>query len=226
MRMGLLDVLLNNTDRHAGNWMIDPDNNIAAIDHGLAFKNDDVERSSARNSPFVGLFVDTWTGEYLDTNPLTRLDVEQIRGDLEKIRPRFEQLGRGDWFGQVELRLERLAARATGYRPLLEDAPTMFAAARMARCRGVSRVVVPLVPRPGRADRPTPQARPEPSGGCWRASPPCATSASTERPGVAGASACANRWSAGSHQQEAASPPGPDSESARASARPRPTRSA
>jgi phosphoinositide 3-/4-kinase-like protein len=134
MRMGLLDVLLNNRDRHSGNWMIDLDNNISAIDHGLAFRNAELDVSS----PFAGQFVDTW-GDYKDTNPLTDRDVEQIRADLKKARPRFEELGRADWFDQVTQRLDQLAARASGYRPLLEDAPAMFAsraAAALATLRG------------------------------------------------------------------------------------------
>lgn len=126
MRMGLLDVLLNNVDRHAGNWMIDLDNNIAAIDHGLAFKNPDTDRSQTVYNPFTGQFV-SGEGEYNDSNPLTRRDIEQIRSDLERIRPRFEELGRADWLDQVEQRLDKLSNRVSGYRPLLEGAPTMFA---------------------------------------------------------------------------------------------------
>lgn len=32
-RLGLLDLLISNTDRHAGNWLIDEDGQVAGIDH-------------------------------------------------------------------------------------------------------------------------------------------------------------------------------------------------
>jgi phosphoinositide 3-/4-kinase-like protein len=139
MRMGLLDVLLNNTDRHSGNWMIDDAGQIAAIDHGLAFKESRTNRSSATRSRFsTDHFIDS-SGEYRERNPLTRLDVEIARQQLEAIRPRFEQLGRGAWYGQVLDRLDMLSARAAGFRSMLEDTPRMFssrAAAAMATLRG------------------------------------------------------------------------------------------
>lgn len=138
IRMGLLDVLLNNVDRHGGNWMIDDRGQIAAIDHGLAFKVKTTDSSSATRSRFsTDHFIDD-VGGYRDRNPLTRLDVEIVRQQLEAIRPRFEQLGRGEWYGQVLDRLDKLSARAAGFRSLLEDTPEMFssrAAAAMAILR-------------------------------------------------------------------------------------------
>jgi hypothetical protein len=128
MRMGLLDTLLNNVDRHGGNWMVDEQGQIAAIDHGLAFKESATGRSSATRSRFsTDHFIDD-AGEYRDRNPLSRLDIEIARQQLEATRSRFEELGRGAWYGQVLDRLDKLSARAAGYGSIFEGSPEMFSA--------------------------------------------------------------------------------------------------
>jgi hypothetical protein len=139
MRMGLLDTLLNNSDRHGGNWMIDDRGQIAAIDHGLAFRDSKTNRSTATRSRFSTDHFIYDDGAYRDRNPLTRFDVEAVRQQLEAIRPRFEQLGRRAWYKQVLERLDELSARAAGFRSLIEETPEMFssrAAAATAILRG------------------------------------------------------------------------------------------
>ncbi len=113
-RMGLLDVLINNPDRHAGNWMIDDQDQIYAIDHGLAFLQPGFEVSAAKSSEFATSHFITRRGEYRKQNDLSRLDIEQLRSRLQEVEPRFQELGRSDWFDSMSRRLDKLASHAVG----------------------------------------------------------------------------------------------------------------
>lgn len=111
IRMGLLDILLNNSDRHSGNWMADDEENIYAIDHGLAFWNQGIEISSAQRSPFASAHFISPNGDFRNINPLGDGDADRLRQRLEVTRPRFEELGRSDWLDSVLKRLARLDDR-------------------------------------------------------------------------------------------------------------------
>lgn len=102
-KLGLLDVLINNGDRHTGNWMWD-DGELSAIDHGFSFFPDDTEWTY---SAFTN-------GFRRGANPLTPSDISRLRGQLETVKPQFEALGRGDWYRRMLLRLNRLDAEASG----------------------------------------------------------------------------------------------------------------
>ena len=118
-KLGLLDVLLNNGDRHTGNWMRDANGEIAAIDHGFAFDTGDEWQYSA----FTPNFRNGW-------NPLTPSDIGHVAQQLSKIKPQFEAMGRGDWYRQMRLRLNQLDREARGLAPLYPAAVT--AAQRLA----------------------------------------------------------------------------------------------
>jgi len=105
IKLGLLDVLLNNSDRHTGNWMWD-DGRLAAIDHGFAFQPGN---SRWMSSPFTDRF--NLTG-YDPSAPLTPGDVAIVRQRLERLRPQFETAGRGDWYREMLMRLNRVDAGA------------------------------------------------------------------------------------------------------------------
>lgn len=127
--VGLLDIIINNTDRHGGNWLVErPDDldnpGIGVIDHGMAFnarwadplygaidgRGRFVQHYRTRNpTPGDGrpLFV------YGD-NDLSPADVASARAALEAMRPDFERLGRTDWYEGALARLELVAAGAKG----------------------------------------------------------------------------------------------------------------
>lgn len=108
LKMGLLDVLLNNSDRHTGNWMLDGEE-IAAIDHGFAFMPGTQRWMS---SPFTDRYLDS-TRMVNPTSPLSPSDISYVRQRLEQIKPQFEAMGRGDWYRDMLLRLNQLDSAAT-----------------------------------------------------------------------------------------------------------------
>lgn len=109
IRMGLLDVLIGNPDRHPGNYLVDDDQTtITAIDHGFAW---DEDLEDFYPSPFARNF-----GR---TSPLSPADVEELRPKIEALRGEFERMGHLDWYGQVTDVFERIAQRSTGSERIL-----------------------------------------------------------------------------------------------------------
>lgn len=127
LRIGVLDTLIENSDRHGGNYLVDDKDELSAIDHGLAFhamyemrdgqpqvKTD--LRSPQVVSPFArGPFIDGWG--YVEQNPLTDGDIKQLRRRVASVRRQFERLGRQEWYEQMVRRLDLLAANAGGTGP-------------------------------------------------------------------------------------------------------------
>ena len=119
MKLGLLDVLLDNNDRHLGNWMVDSDRNVYAIDHGLAFfRNPPPGQTSASSSQFARAYFVETDGRLMRENELTKSDISYVEDAIERVRPRFEELGHGDWATQALARLYMLGSRARGSDPL------------------------------------------------------------------------------------------------------------
>jgi hypothetical protein len=110
LRLGLLDLLIDNPDRNPGNWLTDDDGNIHAIDHGFAW---DGELEGAYGSPFVRRFIGP-------KNPLTPDDMARLRPRLEALRPEFEQMGHVDWHDSMMGLFSWAAERTEGEGPLLE----------------------------------------------------------------------------------------------------------
>jgi GNAT superfamily N-acetyltransferase len=113
VRIGLLDVLLNNTDRHDGNWMVDGAGGPVGIDHGMAFTvNPPAGTSGATKSPFATEHFINPDGTFKATNSLTPSEVTRLEGEIERIRPQFERAGRTDWLDAALGRLRQLGERA------------------------------------------------------------------------------------------------------------------
>lgn len=109
IRMGLMDYLTNNTDRHAGNWLVGDDGAITAIDNGMMFNYS----TSVGHNPFGKAHFD------LDSpNPLTPADVAKVRERLEVLRLKFAEMGRTRWFGNMMDLLDDVAQGATGTKDL------------------------------------------------------------------------------------------------------------
>lgn len=129
-RIGLLDVLIENTDRHGGNYLVDDADNITAIDHGLGFsrtfdldeQNQPVRRATGGNRATGDFALAEFIspgGRYQTNNPLTGADVERLRDIVEGLRPEFDRLGRGGWWLSMRERVEHLARNASGYEDVL-----------------------------------------------------------------------------------------------------------
>lgn len=123
-RLGLLDLLIANDDRHNENWLVRPDGSIVGIDHGLVWP---VSRITAREiehgiphftSPFAGLFVprrlpDAPNQGYV-VNDLTRADIDWVQQRLEALRPDFAALGHAGFLDYSLARLRQLRPWARG----------------------------------------------------------------------------------------------------------------
>lgn len=124
VRMGLLDTLIENTDRHGGNYLADADDNLYAIDHGLAFSKTyeqlpdgtvqrrPVDRFNATGDFALGNFVSP-SGNLYD-NPLTRADGEKLKQVVAGLRQQFVDAGKLGWWESMNERALHIAARATG----------------------------------------------------------------------------------------------------------------
>lgn len=120
--MGLLDLLINNVDRNAGNWMLDKAGDLVPIDHGLAF-GEFIEPGMEPTFEWVhGDFAAHYKDPDTDrprSNPLTREDVAEVRRRLEELRPDFAHVGREHWLDYSLRMLDVLAEHAAGDRNLI-----------------------------------------------------------------------------------------------------------
>jgi hypothetical protein len=141
-RLGLLDMLVGNSDRHSGNFLITDDGQLTGIDHGFAWSSEHLDPDdpdmipedwvalghlNAQGSAFVGGFVDQSIlersrgsqREAVDMPWISPQDVTEIRGRLEALRPEFEHLGRGQWLDYSLRILDGVGHYATGTGSLL-----------------------------------------------------------------------------------------------------------
>lgn len=103
-RLGLFDQLIANADRHNGNWMVDDDDRIYAIDHGLAF---DTDEGLQTFGPFANDLL--YGGHEVPWS-----EFESIRAKLRQVRPDFERLGHVDWYDRMVGRLDDMQNRIGG----------------------------------------------------------------------------------------------------------------
>jgi hypothetical protein len=119
LRIGLLDMLVGNPDRHGMNWLVGPDGKPTVIDNSLAFHHAKAAGIAAGSrGPFRGRFMDK-DGFSLGKNDLSTEDISAIRTHLDSLRPEFERLGRTKWFDQMTGRLDEISAHATGNRKVV-----------------------------------------------------------------------------------------------------------
>ena len=92
-RIGLLDYLIANPDRHDQNWMVTPDGKPVPIDN-----------SSAWSSPW-GTTSDFW-----DHVPITsKSEYDSTLAGLMALQPEFDRLGHDDWYMDTISRLYRIS---------------------------------------------------------------------------------------------------------------------
>jgi hypothetical protein len=119
-RMAVLDLLIDNGDRNAGNWLVDGDEAIP-IDHGMAFAPRYSTDTSAATGPFSAPYL-TKSGAFNKNNPLTVRDIETLRTRIDSLRPQFAERGRAPWLDQMMHRLDLLAAGAKGTEDIFSSA--------------------------------------------------------------------------------------------------------
>jgi hypothetical protein len=133
--LGLLDALIDNSDRHEGNWMIDRDGKLVGIDHGQAFAPPPPQGGNwtvnaagqfeqvAHSGPIddfwpsgslFALHYHDRVGNPHPGNPISPEDAQEIRRRLARLKPEFDRLGRAEWHEQLMHRADQIAARAQG----------------------------------------------------------------------------------------------------------------
>jgi SPP1 gp7 family putative phage head morphogenesis protein len=115
--MRLVDLLISNSDRNLGNFMINGDR-AGVFDFGLGFQ--------PWSAPDV---VPDWRGDLLHSfatrgggwtaNPLTARDVATLRGRLTRLEPAFRARGRMTWYDNMIKRLDAIGRHASGSEDLL-----------------------------------------------------------------------------------------------------------
>ncbi|MFF4417083.1 ADP-ribosyltransferase [Streptosporangium sp. NPDC001559] len=118
--VGLLDVLIANSDRNMGNWMLTDDGHTIPIDHGHAFavSHDygetyvDVPAGPVQKLAGLGPFAELYT---IGSNPLTAADIVEARQRLEELAADFDLLGRRNWLDYSLGVLDLIAPEASGY---------------------------------------------------------------------------------------------------------------
>ncbi len=81
-RMNLYDNVIGNLDRHAGNWMVDGNGNIHAIDNGLSFPTE--------NNPLQDGNFDF--GKPMNLNPETRSSLENLAANKDAVNAKLSGL--------------------------------------------------------------------------------------------------------------------------------------
>jgi hypothetical protein len=105
--IGLLDALIQNSDRHANNWMVDETYTAYPIDHGLAFSYSSNIPSPV--SPFFDrFFYSSYPGLGEADSLWTKEELEALRGLVEATKPSFEELEKLHWFEDMMDRMEYL----------------------------------------------------------------------------------------------------------------------
>lgn len=110
VRLGLLDHITANSDRHGGNWLVDGDGSLTGIDNGMAF---DYRATMGTHNPFGKRHFED------DANPLSPADVARVRERLAALKPRFTAMKRGAWHKAMMARLDEVARGATGTRDFI-----------------------------------------------------------------------------------------------------------
>lgn len=127
LRLGLLDALIGNGDRHNFNWIIAPDGRPVGIDHGESFGHRDwAGRSLPLDQPpdltadYPGFTPNFFAHGRWHDNDLHPDDVALIRERVAALRGEFERLGVPEWHDMVMARLDAIGEHAVGETRVIE----------------------------------------------------------------------------------------------------------
>lgn len=116
--IGLLDIMVTNGDRNAGNWMLTRDGQVIPIDHGHAFRGVRIMPSGRpvvdvgmASGPFVERLRD---GRKFAPTRFTPADVDEMVARLRELEPDFEHIGKAGWLRYALAVLEVLRPQANG----------------------------------------------------------------------------------------------------------------
>jgi len=123
--IAVLDWLIDNSDRHGENWIIQDDGSIVPIDHGKGnYHRTRGETGGGKKGPweivpandFVVYHLGVRTNKYGELTglkpDLTDDDLSGARSALEKMKKEYEDAGRTAWYQEALARLEMLERAA------------------------------------------------------------------------------------------------------------------
>ncbi|NUW37767.1 hypothetical protein HTZ77_41155 [Nonomuraea sp. SMC257] len=131
-RLGLLDMLVSNTDGRHRNWFGHGGDKLTGLDLSRSFSFAEDKAEFAQND-FSRHYMDI-DGEWID-NPLTRAEMESIVEEITALRPAFEETRRLHWYESMLDNLYHVSWNAMGdaagqAAPVhhfgYADAPTVF----------------------------------------------------------------------------------------------------
>lgn len=111
----LFDQVVNNTDRHAGNWMFSNGQPIP-IDHGLSFGYERPDEPMRGRAGFGTPF--NHFGGWAEL-PYSPADMAKLKGIVQGMGPEFERMGHADWQAKALQRIAAMTPHAKGTTNLL-----------------------------------------------------------------------------------------------------------
>jgi hypothetical protein len=131
-RLGIADTLMGMGDRsNPGNWLRTADGRLVAIDHGSAFLQ---TGDLVGPGPFGKRFLVStrYAQDKIKPGSITRAEYDEIRPQIEALRPEFERMGRLDWYETVRERLDTMAGPSVARPATPALTPVRVAQARQA----------------------------------------------------------------------------------------------
>ena len=98
--IGLFDLLIENSDRHGGNWFVSPDGEPVPIDHGFAWNG-----AGWSGGPFAAAIKD-------NPNLFTVAELNQIRENIVGLESMFAEADSLDWLEYTLRQLDKQIVRA------------------------------------------------------------------------------------------------------------------
>lgn len=108
-RLGLVDILVGNIDRNAGNFIVSPDGRIVSIDHADAFAGN--------------WALSEWTAHLVERHPsgevvlrdsvdVSGIDLADVRRRIQSLESEFARLGRSGWYAEMLRKLDAIERAA------------------------------------------------------------------------------------------------------------------
>lgn len=117
--VALFDTIIDNQDRHRGNWLVGPNGEVNLIDHSFSFMySGHPDNPPPSESDFSEtIYNNSYFGKSEWHNiAFSKGDIKEVRRRLNALKPDFEARGRKNWHNLMMMRLKAIEPYATGTR--------------------------------------------------------------------------------------------------------------